>query len=160
MQSLYAYFTLREQDTAKAQKQMLKQIDSILDLYLILLSLLPALADFSKGFLEEQKNKHFPTESDINPNERFVNNQLISLILSDKNFKKQLEKASEIWHNNDHDIIRKLFIEIWKSDLYAHYIVEKDTSFRLDQEFIISLTENLNYNEKDRAAVTFSSSKG
>lgn len=139
MQSLYAYFTSQEKDLAKAQKQMLKQIDSITQLYFILLSLLPALAHFSKVFLDEQKQKHFPTDSDINPNEKFANNELIALIQAEEKVSKQLEKVSGIWHNNDHDLIRKLFVEIWKSELYAQYIAQSETTFIQDQNFILSI---------------------
>lgn len=139
MQSLYAYFTSKEKDLAKAQKQMLKQIDSITQLYFILLSLLPELAHFSKGFLDEQKHKHFPTDSDINPNEKFANNQLIALIQADEKVSKQLKKVSGIWNNNDHDLIRKLFVEIWKSELYTQYIAQSETTFSEDQSFVLSI---------------------
>ena len=139
MQSLYAYFTSKEKDLVQADKQMLKQIQSIIQLYGLLLSLLPTLANFSKLFLDEQKNKYFPTESDKYPNEKFANNQIIALILGDEKLVKQLEKVSGLWDNNDHDVIRKLFIKIWKSDLYKQYITEKDTNFSADQTFILSL---------------------
>lgn len=139
MQCLYAYFTSKEKDLAKAQKQMLKQIDSITQLYFIFLSLLPALAHFSKVFLDEQKHKYFPTDSDKNPNEKFANNQLIALIHVDEKVSKQLKKVSGIWHNNDHDLIRKLFVEIWKSELYTQYIAQTETTFSKDQSFVLSI---------------------
>ena len=111
MQSLYAYFTLKDKDLEKAQKQMLKQIDSIAHLYFLLLSLPPALAQFSKLFLDEQKNKHFPTDIDKNPNEKFANNHIVKLISENENLMRQIGKLSGIWKNNNHDVIRKLFIK-------------------------------------------------
>ena len=86
MQSLYAYFTLKGKDLTLAQKQMLKQCDSIAHLYLLLLSLLLALAQFSKDFLVQQKQKHFPTNADKNPSEKFSNNLIIKLIRKDEVF--------------------------------------------------------------------------
>ncbi|OUV76022.1 MAG: transcription antitermination factor NusB [Flavobacteriales bacterium TMED123] len=148
MQSLYAYFTSKEKDLAKAHKQMLKQIDSITQLYFIVLSLLPALAHFSKVFLDEQKHKHFPTDSDINPNQKFANNELIALIQAEEKVSKQLEKVSGIWHNNDHDLIRKLFVEIWKSELYTQYIAQSETTFSQDQTFILSILNNFLFEDQ------------
>ena len=148
MQSLYAYFTLKEKDSVKAQKQMLKQIESIIQLYFILLSLIPELAYFSNIFLEEQKNKHFPTDFDINPNEKFFQNKLVALILSDEKIKKQLKKASMIWHNNDHDLIRKLFIEIWQSDVYAQYINQSEERFSVDQSFVLAIFNDFVFEHK------------
>lgn len=139
MQSLYAYFTLKDKDLEKAQKQMLKQIESIVHLYFILLSLPPALAQFSKLFLDEQKNKHFATYTDKNPNEKFTNNEMVKLISTSINSIRQIDKFSKIWKNNDYDVIRKLFIKIWKSDLYKEYIAENKTSFKADQTFILSV---------------------
>ncbi|MEE2700081.1 MAG: transcription antitermination factor NusB [Bacteroidota bacterium] len=148
MQSLYAYFTSKEIDLVKAEKQMLHQIESIKELYFLLLSLLPALAQFSKVFLDEQKNKHFPTDSDKNPSDKFVNNQLIELVLADEQLSKQLEKVSGIWHNNDHNVIRKLFIEIWKSDIYKQHLANNDTSFHSDQDFILMILNNVVFQNK------------
>ena len=65
MQSLYAYFTSNNKDFTLAQKQMLKQCDSIAHLHLLLLSLPLALAQFSKDFLVQQKQKHFPTNESL-----------------------------------------------------------------------------------------------
>ena len=90
MQSLYAYFTSNKKDLEKAQKQMLKECENIVTLYLMLLSLPYILSQFSKVFLEKQKNKYFTTNFDKNPSERFENNQIVKLILEDKILLKEI----------------------------------------------------------------------
>ena len=65
MQSLYAYFTSNKQDLEKAQKQMLKECENIVTLYLMLLSLPYILSQFSKVFLDLRKSldDHKPQKS-------------------------------------------------------------------------------------------------
>jgi N utilization substance protein B len=139
MQSLYAYFTFKEKDLTLAQKQMLKQCDSIAHLYLLLLSLPLALAHFSKDFLAQQKQKHFPTNADKNPSEKFSNNLIIKLIRKDEVLLSQIDKVSGFWLNHDYDLIRKLFVKIWKSDLYKEYANTDQSSFLEDKEFLLSV---------------------
>ena len=136
MQSLYSYFTFKDKDLTLAQKQMLKQCDSIAHLYLLLLSLPLALAQFSKDFLVQQKQKHFPTNADKNSSEKFSNNLIIKLITKDEVLLSQIDKVSGFWLNNDHDLIRKLFVKIWKSDLYKEYANSNQSSFLEDKETI------------------------
>ncbi|HJN63310.1 MAG: transcription antitermination factor NusB [Flavobacteriales bacterium] len=142
MQSLYAYFTSKDQDLAKAQKKMLRQADSIIHLYFLLLSLPLALAQFSKEFLNKQKNKYFPTDADKNANGKFADNHIIRLIAEDEVLLSQINKVSGLWLNNDHDIIRKLFVKIWRSDLYKAYTISSQSSFKEDKEFLLSVFDN------------------
>ena len=139
MQSLYAYFTSNNKDLEKAQKQMLKECENIATLYLLILSLPYILAQFSKVFLEEQKNKHFATDLDKNPSEKFENNKIVKLILEDKMLLKEMDKVSGFWQNSDHDLIRKLFVKIWKSDLYKDYCNASETTFEKDKKFLLSV---------------------
>ena len=139
MQSLYAYFTSNNKDLEKAQKQMLKEFKDIGTLYLLILSLPHILAQFSKVFLEEQKNKHFATDFDKGHSKKFENNQIVKLISEDKMLLKEINKVSGFWKNNEYDLIRKLFVKIWKSDIYKDYCNASETTFEKDKEFLLSI---------------------
>ncbi|MBC8265639.1 MAG: transcription antitermination factor NusB [Flavobacteriales bacterium] len=139
MQSVYAYFTSKNQDLDNAIKQMIRQTESISHLYLLLTSLPIALAQFSKIFLEEQKNKHLPTDLDKNPSENFANNQIIQLIAEDEILIGKINKVTGLWFNNDHNFIQKLFVKIWKSDLYKEYTTSNQSSFLQDKDFLLSI---------------------
>ncbi len=143
MQSVYAYFTSKNQDLEKAQNQMLKHTESIEHLYLLLLSLPLALSWFSKDFLEEQKKKHFPTDDDLNPGEKFVNNQIVELISTDDDLMRKVNKVLGFWKKDGHDFIRILFVKIWKSDLYKEYISSKKSSFQEDKEFLLAVFDKI-----------------
>ena len=139
MQSLYAYFSSKEEDTVFAEKNMLKSFQEVLDLNLAIISLLIQIVFHAEDFLKELKNKHFPTQEDLNPNKRFINNNIIKTILDNDSLVSETKKFVYLWNNNDHDIIRKLFKDIYQSEIYQKYINDTDLSINVDKKFIINI---------------------
>ena len=139
MQSLYAYFSSKEEDTVFAEKNMLKSFQEVLDLNLAIISLFIQIVFHAEDFLKELKNKHFPTQEDLNPNKRFINNNIIKTILDNDSLVSETKKFVYLWNNNDHDIIRKLFKDIYQSEIYQKYINDTDLSINVDKKFIINI---------------------
>ena len=88
--------------------------------------------------VEDNKNKHLPSDKDLNPNRRFVDNHLISIIRKDNVLINRLTKVSGIWLKNDHDVIRKLFKELFKSELYSKYVFSQEEGLDVDQRFFVN----------------------
>ena len=148
MQSLYSYFTIREDNMPVAERAMLKQINEVVDLNLVVISLLIELVKHADNFYEQSKKKHLPTANDLNPNRRFVDNEIIALIRSDNTLMQKINRVSGIWLKNDHDVVRKLFSELFKSELYSKYISSEEKGIDVDQRFIVnSLNEIILNNE-------------
>jgi N utilization substance protein B len=148
MQSLYSYFTIREDNMPVAERAMLKQINEVADLNLVVISLLIELVKHADNFYEQSKKKHLPTANDLNPNRRFVDNEIIALIRNDNTLIQKINRVSGIWLKNDHDVVRKLFSELFKSELYSKYISSEEKGIDVDQRFIVnSLNEIILNNE-------------
>ena len=77
MQSLYSYFSAKEDNMAAYERAMLKHIEEVVELNLVIISLLIELVKYADNFYEDSKKKHFPSAEDLNPNRRFVDNHLI-----------------------------------------------------------------------------------
>ena len=58
MQSLYSYFTIKEDNMPIAERAMLKQINEVADLNLVVISLLIELVKHADNFYEQGKKKH------------------------------------------------------------------------------------------------------
>jgi N utilization substance protein B len=138
MQSLYAYFATKENNMPAAEKSMLKHIEEVVELNLVILSLLVELVKYADNFFEDGKKKHLPTEADLNPNRRFVENKVIALIREDQALMDKIAKVSGIWLKNDHDVIRKLFKQLLQSDLYKNYIANDNNTIKVDQRFFVN----------------------
>ena len=138
MQSLYAYFSTKENNMPASEKAMLKHIEEIGELNLVILSLLVELVKYADNFLEAVMKKHIPTAEDLNPNRRFVDNKVIRLIREDDTLMDKINKVSGIWFKNDHHVVRKLFKHLYQSDLYSSYIAKEDNSIEVDQRFLVN----------------------
>jgi len=136
MQSLYSYFSSFNKDMAVTEKEMMKNINSISELHVLLLSLLVEINSFTDQFLEDNKTKYIPSAEDLNPNTKFVNNRVIKILQEDEIFMKKMKRLSGIWRKGDIDIVRKLFVDIYKSLQYSDYLNNEKDSFSDDKKFI------------------------
>ena len=77
LQILYAFFQSEEESILKAEKELLSAVERMYDMYLFMIMTLPELKRAGQNRMEEHKKKMRPTEEDLNPNLKFVNNKLI-----------------------------------------------------------------------------------
>ena len=143
MQSLYSYFSAKEDNMPVAERAMLKHINEVVELNLVIIALLIELVKHADDFYEEGKKKHLPTEADLKPNRRFVDNELIALIREDNSLMNRVSKVSGIWLKNDYDIVRKLFTELYKSEQYTKYLAVEDKGVDVDQRFIVNALNDI-----------------
>ncbi len=139
MQSLYSYFSIETEDLAASQKLMLKHFNEVIELKFVLISLLVELVNYADNFYEQAKKKHFPTSSDLDPNRKFIDNQIIHNIQNNSMLMKEISKYSSFWLNNDHDILNKIFIDVNKSDLYNTYLDSNINNIDYDKKFIVDV---------------------
>ncbi len=139
MQSLYSYFSIETEDLAASQKLMLKHFNEVIELKFVLISLLVELVNYADHFYEQAKKKHFPTSSDLDPNRKFIDNQIIHNIQNNSMLMKEISKYSSFWLNNDHDILNKIFIDVNKSDLYNTYLDSNINNIDYDKKFIVDV---------------------
>ena len=144
MQSLYSYFSNTNEinDISKFEKKMIDHFKDVRRLYVLLFSLLIEIINYTDKFLDDSKNKFFPKESDLNPNKRFVINKFSKEILKNKLLLKETNKLSYILKSNDHDLINKLFKELFTSNIYKSYIENENNDIAVDKDFIVKVFNN------------------
>ena len=144
MQSLYSYFSNPNEinDISKFEKKMIDHFKDVRRLYVLLFSLLIEIIIYTDKFLDDSKNKFFPKESDLNPNKRFVINKFSKEILKNKLLLKETNKLSYILKSNDHDLINKLFKELFTSNIYKSYIENENNDIAVDKDFIVKVFNN------------------
>ena len=148
MQSLYSYFSNPSNEISISEKEMAKDIRSIAELHVILISFIIELHTYATDFLEENKTKYIPSKEDLNPNTKFLNNRIITALKKDELLNKKVSRISSIWRKNDLDIIRKVFVEMYKSQQYSDYLNNKKDNFNQDKKFVqIMLNEYILDNE-------------
>ena len=143
MQSIYALHQKNSDDIEKEEKFLLHSIDSIQDLYLIMLSSLIEIRKKEMIYLEASSKKHLATSEEKNPIRKFVNNAVLQLLEDSNSLSIALEKRKITnWAMND-DYILILLNEIKQSSLYGKYMMNKKSSFEEDKDFVIDMFSEL-----------------
>jgi transcription antitermination protein NusB len=139
-QSLYAYFQEDNPDSVAVEKQLNKSIDRIYELYMYELRLLYELKLAAEHFIDLALNKKLPTHSDLDPNRRFVDNQVLKIFFEDDGFIAACEKYNVSWSEERH-FTRSLYQELKNSDLFKAYMDKPNTSFSEDKAFLREVYE-------------------
>ena len=142
LQVLYAYSADSANSMENAEKELLFSLKKTFDLYHYLLYLSVDVADYAISVIELHKKKHFPTEEDLNPNRRFVDNRIIGLLRSNKELNLYLEKNKFAWEDNQ-KFVKKLYHTLVKTDLYKNYIAKEKNDFGDDKTFVKSFLEEI-----------------
>ena len=140
LQVLYAYFQTEGKDALQVEKELWRSINKMYELYIYFLLIYPELGDHAASKLSEKKDKLRPTEEDLNPNMKFVENQVISALKSSAALTKTSEEIKINWLGAvKQDLIRKMFLEIKDGVIYQDYMSKKESDFEEDQKFAIDL---------------------
>ena len=135
VESVYSYY----QNPIKfdvLEKNMFSGIEKIYNLYIFQLNFLVGLKDLAENQMEIGKNKYFKTDSDVNPNQKFINNQVL---------KKLDENPERLYFSGQHkdlkwdlhdDMLVKTFQRMTAGKRYQDFMKEDGYSFEDDQKFI------------------------
>ncbi len=138
LQALYAFFQSDNDRLDIGEKQLFISIEKLYELCFWQLSILIEIIDFAQVRLEEAKLKHFPTDEDLNPNTKFIDNRFIEKLRVNKFFLKKCDKLKVNWAE-EKELVRKLYMQIKESKEYKTYISSKEFTFFEDREFIIKI---------------------
>ncbi|MCR4844939.1 MAG: hypothetical protein K5843_08115 [Bacteroidales bacterium] len=101
------------------------------DLYLNMLAVVPALTAEAAKRVEAARGKFNPTEEDLNPNLKFVNNGISALLEKDPDFQRLIEKKKISWEQQD-ALLHKLYEDLKTRDYYAAYMASGENSLAAD----------------------------
>ena len=128
VQNLYSYVLTRPERTlASALKDLDTCLDKTYELYHYLMRLPVELTHIQEIKLDEARNKYMPTEEDLNPNMKFVNNRLVAALAANEQLQQYAQDHSITW--NDDPIFERLMLDkIVKSDLYNDYMADDEVT--------------------------------
>lgn len=134
VQMLYAYMVSKDSMTlTTAKKELTKSLDKSYELYNALLKLMIELTDVQDLRLDEAKHKFLPTEEDLNPNMRFVENEFVKRIRADQTLADFVDDKKINWRD-DELFVRLLLDKILRSEEYQEYMEMPKTSLVRDGE--------------------------
>jgi N utilization substance protein B len=140
LQILYAYFQTEDKDPKHAEKELFKSIDKMYDLYLLFLMTFEELVQFGEQRIEDRQKKIRPTEEDLQPNRKFVDNVVFQHFINNLELKKNAELRKVNWRDAvKNDLMRKLFVKIVETEAYKEYMTTDEVSHEEAKKFALTI---------------------
>jgi len=141
-QAIYALEKNRKEDFQVSEKKLDQTIRSCQILAIHFLSLLPEIVRYRTLRLEELKEKINPTEDDLNPNTKFVDNLVIKQLDENTSLRQFCVNYHIDWSGR-YDFVAQMFHEIAGSDIYISYLNSKERSYTEDKNFVLELLSKI-----------------
>lgn len=151
IQALYSYVLNRPDRTVKqAVHELQNSFDKSYELYFYFLQLIVELTNMQDRRLDDARNKFLPTEEEMNPDTRFIDNRLVKLLNANEDFSEYCEHHNVSW-TDDIVFMRLLLDKVLNSDYYKAYMQrgEQDTTLGDDCELWRNLIKNVLANDED-----------
>ena len=133
VQILYSYYKGDGKSLPLAEKELYHSIEKTYDLYYHLMQLAIEITHFAADRIENKRNKLRPTEEDLNPNTRFIDNKFIAQLQDNVQFNEYLAEKKLTWVN-DSEIVRILFEQISATDFYNDYMEAEVSDYTADKD--------------------------
>lgn len=138
MQALYAFFQSSNNDLGKAERELFLSIDRVYELYLYFLTLPAELVHLAEVQLEEARNKALPTQEDLHPNRKFVDNPIIHKLATNRHLLAAAERNKISW-SKDNDLVRQLLKRLKESQIYKDYMMAEGSSDTFHRSFVMKI---------------------
>lgn len=132
IQLLYSNQLNGERSIEELKKELLESLDKTYELYHWLLQLIIDLRDFAEKRIEFGLNKRYPTDEDLNPNRRFIQNK-IAIAIANNVEHKEYAKTNGISWEEYNDLIKGLFDAICESEYYKTYMSARENTYADDK---------------------------
>lgn len=142
LQALYAFTQSKNNRLDLGEKELLRSLDKLYELFIYQLSLIIEIVNFAHKRLDENKLKFFPTDDDLNPSRRFIENKFYIALSNNHDFLKYCERFAINWAD-EQDMIRKFVILTRESREYKEYMKAEVCSFKTDREIFVSIFKKI-----------------
>lgn len=149
MQTIYALGSKEQFDLKLENKFTVESMNQMYNLYLLMLDLMVEVHAFAKAEQEKFSKKILATEEEKNPNTKFILNEALVKLSENEALRDEISKRKlKNWRQSD-EYVTIIYNELIASDVYAAYMEEEESNFKLDRRFLVkAYTEVIAPNDK------------
>ncbi len=137
-QGLYSYFQSEDKNMKNLESETFLSLERMHDLYLLLLTIGRELTHLSELKIEDGRKKRLPSEEDLSPNTKFIDNKIFSLLVENTSLNKQLKDKKLSW-SNDRELMIKFNAFLREHNVFKQHMLTKSSTFEEDQQFVVDL---------------------
>ncbi|MHB1146978.1 MAG: transcription antitermination factor NusB [Lutibacter sp.] len=139
MQSVYALLQSKSDNLKKEEDFLYTSIEKMYDLYALMLRLLVEVKNMEKKHIEISGKKYLATTQDLNPNFKFINNEIFKILEESVSLNTYLEENKLNYWSLDNEYVHEILKLIKESSSYAAYMKSEKSSFEEDRDFAVAL---------------------
>lgn len=143
MQSVYALLQSKSDNLKKEEDFLYTSIEKMYDLYVLMLRLLVEVKNMEKKHIEISGRKFLATSQDLNPNFKFINNEIFKLLEESVSLNTYLEDHKLNYWSLDNEYVHEILKLVKQSDLFASYMASGKCSFEEDRDFVVAIFRNV-----------------
>ncbi|MCR5445257.1 MAG: transcription antitermination factor NusB [Bacteroidales bacterium] len=152
LQELYAC-QMEERDASMALKNFEYHIGRLNELGVIQVALMPRMLEVADRVIEEGRKKFRPTQAEMQPNRKLLNNVFLRRMADNFELKKYSEQWAGLWDTHE-DKIREAFIDFRQQKVYCDYLSSPESDYKTDKEMAINMFRYLMNREALVAAIS------
>lgn len=134
LQSVYEQLNNESPSLDKAVKNLKFSIQQTYSLYNYLLLLIVDETEYISQRIDAARHKNLPTEEDLNPNTRFIDNKFAAVLKSNLDLQDYISDHKFSWTENYPEILKDMYEFIQAHDSYKEYMAAESTTFDDDKE--------------------------
>lgn len=142
LQIVFSYYQNETNNLKAAESELHLSLRKAYDLYHFLLYLIVELTSLYERVIDARKHKYMPTEADLNPNTRLIENPFAQQLSKNIALNNYVQEYKLSWQNQP-DYLRSALDLMLKSDIYKGYINNADHSYEAEKEFWRATLKNV-----------------
>lgn len=135
VEQTFANFMASQDSVSDVLAALNESLNKANELYYRLLWLPVELTDMQERILDERRHRYVRTDEDLNPNLRFVENELVKRLASNMKLRNVVEKDNLSWEHEAPQMMNHLLKAILDSEIYRNYMESEKTGLAEDCEF-------------------------
>ena len=141
VKALYSHYKSGQENLSFSEGEFRTGVRKCYELYLLLLQLIVEVADYAEKRIEIAASKLMPTQEDLYPNRRFVDNEVIRVLRESRELSDALTRAKLAWKGQE-QIIKSLYEAMTAAAYYKKYMALDPVSFADDRKIVTGFYQN------------------
>lgn len=133
LQMVYAFYQKENTNLRDMEKEFIESLEKSYELYHYLLLLMNDITYYAEKRIDQKRNKYLPTEEDINPNTRFIDNRFVAQLRENHALDHYVSAHKLSWDHHE-QLIKTLFEQISTSPAYIEYMQADSCDYEADKE--------------------------
>ncbi len=152
LQTLYAYYKAGREEMGRSEKELHFNINKAYELYHYLLLLIIDVVMYAESRIEIGRNKRIPTQEDLNPNTRFINNRLVEQLRNNEFLLRFIDQHKLNWANYP-ELIKEIYLKVVESEEYAAYMESETNGYAEDKKLITQIYTNIIFPNEELSSI-------